>query len=90
MVVKVTPPSSAEEPAVAPGDASLPAERGAAQARLDYESQFHDQWAQEMDLDALDPQVLFACPTTPENVYSIGRLGNLRDKRVLDLGCGAG
>ena len=58
--------------------------------RLAYESEFHDQWASEISLDSLDPQVLFSCPTTPENVYSIQRLGDLHGKRVMDLGCGAG
>lgn len=58
--------------------------------RLIYESRFHDQWAHEMDPNSLDPQTLFSCPTTPENIYSIQRLGDLRAKYVLDLGCGAG
>lgn len=61
-----------------------------ADQRMAYESQFHDQWASEIDLDTLHPEVLFACPTTPENTYSMKRLGDLRGKSVLDLGCGAG
>jgi SAM-dependent methyltransferase len=86
MVAEMTP--------LAPARDSIPAGAGEAAAgadeRLAYESRFHDQWAHEMDLDALSPQALFSCVTTPENVYSLQRLGDLRGKRVLDLGCGAG
>jgi len=91
MVVKATScPVPEEQPASLGVSECASVERNDADERLAYESQFHDQWAHEMDLDTLDPQALFSCPTTPENVYSIQRLGDLRGKKVLDLGCGAG
>lgn len=54
------------------------------------EREFHDQWAREVDPGELDPRRLAECPTTPETTYALRALGDLRGKRVLDLGCGYG
>jgi len=58
--------------------------------RYRVEREFHDQWAREVDVNRLDPERMFRCPAIPESRYSIECLGDLRGKRVLDLGCGYG
>jgi SAM-dependent methyltransferase len=59
-------------------------------ARQDREREFHDRWAGEVDLGGLDPRRLASCPTTPETTWALGSLGEIRGRRVLDLGCGYG
>jgi SAM-dependent methyltransferase len=54
------------------------------------ERAFHDGWASEVDAAELDPVRLATCPTTPETTWALRALGDLRSKRVLDLGCGTG
>ncbi|MFM7441858.1 MAG: class I SAM-dependent methyltransferase, partial [Snowella sp.] len=58
--------------------------------RLQKESEFHDQWASDIDIDALDVDIYFQGSTCPENRYIMGQLGDIRGKQILDLGCGAG
>lgn len=51
---------------------------------------FHDDWANSIDpADVMVDEYFEAC-TSPENRIILQRLGNLKDKKVLDLGCGAG
>jgi SAM-dependent methyltransferase len=90
MVAEITPQAVEEPPAVPLAREEGPAVGVPNGERLAYESQFHDQWAHEMDLDSLDPERLFSCPTTPENVFSRRRLGDLQGKMLMDLGCGPG
>lgn len=54
------------------------------------EREFHDRWAGDVDPGGLDPDRLASCPTTPETSWALRHLGDLRGKRVLDLGCGYG
>jgi SAM-dependent methyltransferase len=54
------------------------------------ERAFHDEWADAVDLAALDPLRMARCPTTPETTWALRALGDLRGKRVLDLGSGTG
>lgn len=54
------------------------------------ESAFHDQWAAGIDVGTIDVDVQFTGSTAPENRWIVPRLGDLRGKLVLDLGCGAG
>ncbi len=54
------------------------------------EETFHDQWAQSIDLDDLLVREAFEAETAEENRLALRRLGDLRGKRGLDLGCGAG
>lgn len=54
------------------------------------ERDFHDGWAGDVDLATLDPIRTAACPTTPETIWALRALGDLRGKRVLDLGSGTG
>ncbi len=58
--------------------------------RQERERAFHDVWAADVDPRELDPIRRAFCPTTPETTYALKALGPLRDRRLLDLGCGAG
>lgn len=58
--------------------------------RYQAERDFHDRWAKEVDMDRLDPQRVFTSSVIPESRYSIQLLGELKGKRILDLGCGYG
>jgi len=57
---------------------------------LERERRHHDQWASGIDLSAIDVRAAFEASTAPENRFIMQRLGDLRGKRVLDLGSGAG
>lgn len=58
--------------------------------RQQVEEAFHDQWAQSIDLDGVLVRESFEAETAAENRYALRRFGNLRGKKLLDLGCGAG
>lgn len=57
---------------------------------LQRERQFHDGWAASIHVDAVHPEDCFEAPTAPENRFIVRALGDIRGKRLLDLGCGAG
>jgi len=54
------------------------------------EEHFHDEWAKSIDVDDIDVDMFFTCPSCPENNIIRSWLGDIRGKRVLELGCGAG
>jgi SAM-dependent methyltransferase len=54
------------------------------------ESVFHDQWAASVDLKTLPVREVFEAPTALENRFILGRMGELRGQRLLDIGCGLG
>ena len=54
------------------------------------EREFHDRWAAGVDPRSLHPARLADCPTTPETTWALRALGDVRGRRVLDLGCGYG
>jgi SAM-dependent methyltransferase len=54
------------------------------------ESVFHDQWAASVDLKAIPVREAFEAPTALENRFILQRMGDLRGKRLLDIGCGLG
>lgn len=58
--------------------------------RLEVEREFHDAWAESEDIDAIDVRGSNEVCTAPEMRYITARLGNLRGKRLLDVGCGLG
>lgn len=62
----------------------------AATNRLEVEREFHDAWAESEDIDAIDVRGSNEVCTAPEMRYITARLGNLRGKRLLDVGCGLG
>ncbi|MBF0311447.1 MAG: methyltransferase domain-containing protein [Magnetococcales bacterium] len=62
----------------------------AARETLEREQSFHDAWADELDLKAVPVRETFTLSTSPEPQWLLSRMGDLRGKRVMDLGCGAG
>lgn len=71
-------------------DQSSPGPASQDERALERERTHHDQWASELDLGAIDVTGAFEASTAPENRFIMQRLGEIRGKRVLDLGCGAG
>ena len=63
---------------------------GAAGSRLDVERRFHDAWAESENVEDIDVRGSNEVCTAPEMRYIVKRLGNLRGKRLLDVGCGLG
>ena len=57
---------------------------------LKKEEDFHDGWARSVDLDKVLVVESFEAPSACENRYFLNRVGDLKGKRVLDLGCGLG
>jgi SAM-dependent methyltransferase len=54
------------------------------------ERRFHDGWAGETAADEVRVRAAFEALTAPENGFILGLMGDLRDRRVLDLGSGLG
>jgi ubiquinone/menaquinone biosynthesis C-methylase UbiE len=54
------------------------------------EAEFHNQWARSIDVDSLLVKESFESPAAFENRYALKEMGDIRQKRILDLGCGAG
>ena len=57
--------------------------------RAQAESRFYDRYAEQLSPEQLAPQNVFG-PTCLENLYVLEQFGDLRGKRVLDIGCGQG
>lgn len=58
--------------------------------RFDAEREFHDDWADNANLDSIDVRKVNEAVTSPELRYIFSNLGDLNGKNVLDLGCGLG
>jgi ubiquinone/menaquinone biosynthesis C-methylase UbiE len=58
--------------------------------RLNREKEFHNEWASNLRLDKINLELAFEGSTAPENRFILSRLGDVRGKYLLDLGCGAG
>lgn len=58
--------------------------------RLAAEERFHDDWASGIDVAAIDVIGMNEALTAPEMRYIVSSLGDLKGKRVLDVGCGLG
>lgn len=54
------------------------------------EKQFHDQWASTIDVEGIKVRDYFEACTAPENRFILRHMGDIRGKKLLDLGCGAG
>jgi 2-polyprenyl-3-methyl-5-hydroxy-6-metoxy-1,4-benzoquinol methylase len=54
------------------------------------EEVFHDEWAASVDVTKIDVRRMNEACTTPEMRFIRQRLGNLRGKTLLDVGCGLG
>ena len=58
--------------------------------RFAKERTFHDEWAGSEDLENIDIRAVSEACTSPEMRYIAQRLGDIRGKRLLDVGCGLG
>ncbi len=54
------------------------------------EEKFHDEWADSIDIDQVMVDESFEACTAPENRLILKKLGHLKGKKVLEIGCGAG
>jgi len=54
------------------------------------ETAFHDAWAGSTPVDDVLVRECFQAPTALENRFILSRMGNLRGKRLLDIGAGLG
>lgn len=57
---------------------------------LKKEEIFHDGWANSINLDEVMVDEFFEACTAPENKMIMERLGDVKGKKILELGCGAG
>jgi 2-polyprenyl-3-methyl-5-hydroxy-6-metoxy-1,4-benzoquinol methylase len=58
--------------------------------RIQIEREFHDAWANSEDVEKIDVRASNEVCTAPEMRYITERLGNIKGKRLLDVGCGLG
>ncbi len=58
--------------------------------RIRSEREFHDSWANSEDVGKINVRAVNEVCTAPEMRFIAQRLGNLKDKRLLDVGCGLG
>jgi SAM-dependent methyltransferase len=54
------------------------------------EATFHDQWASSTSLDDVLVRECFEAPTAIENQFILRKMGDLKGKKVLDIGAGLG
>ena len=54
------------------------------------ESAFHDAWAESTAVEAISVRECFEAPTALENRFILSKMGDLRGKRLLDVGAGLG
>ena len=57
---------------------------------LDRERDFHDEWALSVDPATVDIEGAWTPLATPETHWIFSKLGDLKGKKLLDLGCGLG
>src|SRR5690606_40912600 len=57
---------------------------------LKREEAFHDEWAMTENIDDIDVTSLFESFVAFENKYILEELGDLRGKKILDVGAGLG
>lgn len=56
----------------------------------DREAAFHDAWASDTELSEILVRQCFEAPTAMENQFILQRMGDLRGKKLLDIGAGLG
>lgn len=57
---------------------------------LEKEATFHDAWASATALDAVEVDGAFEAITAMENRFALKIMGDLKGKKILDVGCGLG
>jgi SAM-dependent methyltransferase len=58
--------------------------------RIAVEREFHDQWAGSVDVSRIDVRRSNEACTAPEMRHIVQRLGDLKGRKLLDVGCGLG
>ena len=58
--------------------------------RIKTEREFHDAWADSVDVGKIDVRASNETCTAPEMRYITQQLGSIKGKRLLDVGCGLG
>lgn len=54
------------------------------------EEEFHDNWAESINIDEVMVDEFFEACTSPENRIILEYLGDINEKSLLEIGCGAG
>jgi len=54
------------------------------------EEDFHNQWANSVSINEIDVFAQFEGHTSPEYKEAVKQLGNIKGKKILNLGCGLG
>lgn len=54
------------------------------------EAAFHDEWAESTPVEEINVFEAFEAPTAPENKFMIEKMGDLKGKKLLDIGAGLG
>ncbi|MAZ47790.1 MAG: SAM-dependent methyltransferase [Halobacteriovoraceae bacterium] len=54
------------------------------------EADFHDKWAESTTVDDIHVKEAFETNASPENQQILSWMGDLKDKKILELGCGLG
>jgi SAM-dependent methyltransferase len=55
-----------------------------------HEAEFYERWAQATRVEDVRVHATFEAPTAPENRFILRKMGDLRGKRLLDVGAGLG
>lgn len=63
---------------------------GLTNGKLKRERKFHNAWASTIDVDRIDVDQFFEGSTAPENRFIMSNVGDLKNRKMLDIGCGAG
>lgn len=61
-----------------------------AESRHDHERDFHDAWAESVPCEDIDVRAAFESPAAMENRFILSRMGDLKGRRILDIGAGLG
>lgn len=54
------------------------------------EEEFHDTFAKEIKITDINIAHFVSSTVVPQNIYALKVLGDVRDKKLLEIGCGAG
>lgn len=60
------------------------------ESRHSIEKKFHDNWATKIKISQINYKDSFLASTAIENQFVLSEFGQLRSKKILDLGCGMG
>lgn len=72
------------------GSSRGPAQSFADTRRKEAEADFHNEWASGVDVKSIDVRAMNEACTAPEMRYIRSQLGDMRGRKLLDVGCGLG